>query len=88
MAHGLACVVSDASPGLRALVRDGCEGLVVPPDNAAALADALDRLLRSPELRVRLGAAAHAKMGAQSAGSVIERWETILGLRAGRTGAI
>jgi len=42
-------------PGCRELVRDGVNGLVVPPENPAALADALARLAADPELRRRLG---------------------------------
>jgi len=40
------------------LVDDGRTGLLVPAGDAAALADALGRLVRSPELRGRLGDAA------------------------------
>lgn len=47
-------------PGCRDLVRDGENGLLVPPKDPAALADAIERLLASPELRQRLGRAARA----------------------------
>ncbi|MGE0697755.1 MAG: glycosyltransferase family 4 protein [Hyphomicrobiaceae bacterium] len=56
-----AVVVSDV-PGCRHFVRDGVEGLVVPPGDPAALADALARLAVDPGLRERLGAAARAKV--------------------------
>jgi glycosyltransferase involved in cell wall biosynthesis len=42
------------------LVRDGETGLVVAPGDPIALADAINRLLRDPLLRERLGAAARA----------------------------
>ena len=58
MAAGLAVVVTDASPGPLEVVVDGVSGLVVPSDEPAALADALDRLAAQPQLRERLGAAA------------------------------
>jgi glycosyltransferase involved in cell wall biosynthesis len=60
MAHGRP-VVASAVGGLRDLVVDGETGLLVPPGDAAALHDALVRLLGDAELRSRLGAAARAR---------------------------
>jgi len=56
-----AVVVTDV-PGCRHLVRDGVEGLIVPPGDAAALAAALEKLARDPELRARLGVAARQRV--------------------------
>ena len=56
-----AAIVTDV-PGCRHFVRDGVEGLVVPPGDAIALADALERLARDAGLRERLGAAARGKI--------------------------
>lgn len=39
------------------LIEDGVTGTLVPPDDAAALAAALERLIGDPALRARLGAA-------------------------------
>ncbi len=50
-------VVASGLSGIPELVRDGETGLLVPPGDVAALADALERLLRDPELRRRLGEA-------------------------------
>ena len=50
-------VVASAVGGLGDAVVDERTGLHVPPDNAPALAAALERLLRDPGLRARLGAA-------------------------------
>ena len=57
MAHGLACIVG-AEGGPAELVRDGVTGLVVDGRSTEAVAGALDRLLRDPELRTRMGAQA------------------------------
>jgi glycosyltransferase involved in cell wall biosynthesis len=57
LAAGRACVATDI-PGSRDLVTDGHDGLLVPPEDPAALADALERLAADPALRNRLGAAA------------------------------
>jgi glycosyltransferase involved in cell wall biosynthesis len=51
-------VVSCAVSGIPELVRDGETGLIVAPDEPAALADALARLAGDPALRARLGASA------------------------------
>jgi glycosyltransferase involved in cell wall biosynthesis len=56
MASGLPVVASRLS-GIPELVTDGVSGLLVPPGDAAALADALAALAGDPDLRTRLGAA-------------------------------
>jgi glycosyltransferase involved in cell wall biosynthesis len=63
--EGAACgraVLTTDVPGCRALVRDGVEGLVAPPNDAGALADALVRLAADPALVARLGAAARERV--------------------------
>jgi glycosyltransferase involved in cell wall biosynthesis len=59
-AMGLPCVATDVR-GCRQTVDDGVTGLLVPVRDPAALAAALERLLRSPEDRRRMGAAGRAK---------------------------
>lgn len=54
---GLPAVVSDI-PGNRSVVTDGVNGLVVPVGDVPALAEAMLKLRRAPELRARLGQAA------------------------------
>jgi glycosyltransferase involved in cell wall biosynthesis len=54
MSLGIPVVASDAG-GIPSLVGD--TGLLVPPADVDRLADALDRLVRSPRLRERLGRA-------------------------------
>ncbi|WP_153133167.1 glycosyltransferase family 4 protein [Dechloromonas hortensis] len=54
MAAGLPCVTTDV-PGCREAVRDGENGLLVPAKNVPALADALECLLRNPELARKMG---------------------------------
>jgi len=62
-ACGRALVTTDV-PGCRSLVRDGIEGLLVPPGDAPALADALVRLSGDPALVASLGAAARTRIEA------------------------
>jgi glycosyltransferase involved in cell wall biosynthesis len=59
MRAGLAIVASDL-PGLREMIEPGEHGLLVPND-PAALASAVCRLIDSPELRGRLGQAARRR---------------------------
>ncbi|MES2243996.1 MAG: glycosyltransferase family 4 protein [Pseudomonadota bacterium] len=49
-----ALVATDA-PGCREIVRHGENGLLVPLRDAASLADAIERLLGDPALRLRMG---------------------------------
>jgi glycosyltransferase involved in cell wall biosynthesis len=60
-ACGRALVTTDV-PGCREFVRDGVEGLVVRPGDASALAEAFCALAADPDLTVRLGAAARARV--------------------------
>jgi glycosyltransferase involved in cell wall biosynthesis len=60
-ACGRAIVTSDV-PGCRALVRDGIEGALVPPDDAEALATALVALAGNPSRVARMGEAARARV--------------------------
>jgi glycosyltransferase involved in cell wall biosynthesis len=53
-------VIASAVGGLPDVVTDGCNGLLVPPGDAPALADAMERVIRSPELLERLTAGARA----------------------------
>jgi glycosyltransferase involved in cell wall biosynthesis len=57
MACGVPVVAVDAW-GPRELVADGRTGCLVPPGDAAALADRIAALVRDAALRARLGAAA------------------------------
>ncbi len=54
--QGLACLSTRAG-AIDELIRDGETGCLVPPGDPAALGAALERLIRAPELRLRLGAA-------------------------------
>ncbi len=61
MAVGTPCVSTDVT-GIPELLRDGETGLLVPQNDAAALATALERLLEDPALRVALAARARRRI--------------------------
>ncbi|MCK4681389.1 glycosyltransferase, partial [bacterium] len=60
MSVGAPIVATDVS-GSREAVRDGVDGLVVPPSDPTALADGILTLLRDRELSARLGASARQR---------------------------
>jgi glycosyltransferase involved in cell wall biosynthesis len=60
MAAGLPVVATDV-PGTREVVVPGSTGILVPPEDPAALADALERLHGDPALRAGMGDAARAR---------------------------
>lgn len=60
-ACGRAILTTDV-PGCRSFVRDGQDGMVVPSDDAAALARALVALAKTPRLAERMGENARARL--------------------------
>lgn len=50
-------IVATDVPGCREIVRQGVNGLLVPPRDSVALAEAIQTLLRSPKLREEFGQA-------------------------------
>jgi colanic acid/amylovoran biosynthesis glycosyltransferase len=58
-------VVASAVSGIPELVVDGVTGVLVQPGDAAALAQAIERLLDDPALRARLGQAGRRKVLAE-----------------------
>lgn len=61
MSRGICPVVSDAG-GMKEAVRHGVDGLVVPRENPAALAQALHDLATSPDVAARYGASAQERV--------------------------
>jgi glycosyltransferase involved in cell wall biosynthesis len=61
MALGQAIIAPDLPP-IRDVVADGETGVLIRPGNAADLSAALERLLRDPALRARLGASARKQV--------------------------
>jgi rhamnosyl/mannosyltransferase len=61
MASGLPCVCTALGTGTTFVNLDGETGLVVPPGDAHALAQAIQRVLADPERRQRYGAAARQR---------------------------
>jgi GalNAc-alpha-(1->4)-GalNAc-alpha-(1->3)-diNAcBac-PP-undecaprenol alpha-1,4-N-acetyl-D-galactosaminyltransferase len=64
--------------GIRELIRDGIDGLLVPRENPVALADAILRLIEDPQERTRLAQQATAGMTRFSREEVVEGWEQLM----------
>ncbi len=81
MAAGRPLVASDI-PGYRGVLTDGREGLLVAPGDSQALAAALIRLLRDPDMRARMGAqgreTARAFAWDKVAGRVLDLYRALL----------
>jgi glycosyltransferase involved in cell wall biosynthesis len=78
MAAGCACVAS-LVPGVEGLLEPDRTGLLVPEGDAAALADALERLLLNPGEAARLGAAARERALAEHGLALMNsRYESLL----------
>ncbi|MFZ3004758.1 MAG: glycosyltransferase [Phenylobacterium sp.] len=76
-AHGLP-VVAAASQGPAALIEDGEDGLLVPVDEAQALAAAITRLLADPMLRIRLVQNGSDRVEAEfSEAAVVAQWRAL-----------
>lgn len=77
MAHGLPVVASRVG-GLPDLIADGRTGLLVPPGDAAALAEALGSLLRNPVRAAELGSAGRvAIQAAMTPGAVFAKLDAL-----------
>ena len=77
--QGLPCLSTRLS-GIPELIENGDTGLLVEPEDRDALAQALTRLIRDPDLRARLGAAGSERVRARF--SMAEGIETLAALLA------
>jgi glycosyltransferase involved in cell wall biosynthesis len=79
--EAMACgvpVITTPVGGIPELVRDGVDGLLVPPGDPRALAEAIDRLLSDEKLRERLAASAWDRVASRySVPSVVDRIEDV-----------
>lgn len=83
MAAGVPVVATDI-PGYQEVVRNGMEGLLVRPNDPAALSDAIRRVLFEPDLATSLAEAGRIRARAFSWDAVVPRLEAVYdGARTG-----
>jgi glycosyltransferase involved in cell wall biosynthesis len=80
MAYGLPIVAFDCAPGVRELVDDEVNGLLVNRGNVPGFAAALERLIKDRDLRERLGQAGSSSVERFRPDPVIDRWEALFEL--------
>lgn len=79
LAYGLPVVGFADCAGTNELIENGVNGLLVSGvDRAAALAEGLTRLMRSPELRIRLGETAPESVSSYRLDKIVDAWESLL----------
>lgn len=87
MAAGLPVVAADCPTGPREIIRNGIDGILVPPENSALLAEAMERLMADEAERRRLGACASDIVNRFSRARIMGQWEELLkAARAEREG--
>ncbi|GAA2903701.1 hypothetical protein GCM10010517_69700 [Streptosporangium fragile] len=84
MTQALPVVAFDCPTGPRDVITPEVDGLLVPPQNVAALAAAMVRLVEDRELRDRMGAAAAVTARDYSPSVVMPRWERLFAELLGR----
>lgn len=87
MACGLPAVAFDCDTGPRDIVRDGVDGILVPPDDVAGLAAALDRLMDDADLRTAFAARARDARERFAPTRIRASWEQLFDELAGTAGA-
>ncbi|MEV4506844.1 glycosyltransferase family 4 protein [Streptomyces klenkii] len=80
MASGMPCVAFDVAPGVREIIQDGEDGLLVPPGNVTAFAEQLKKLMRDQRLRNTMGERGRINIQRYSADKITCRWEELFEL--------
>jgi glycosyltransferase involved in cell wall biosynthesis len=79
MVAGLPVVAFECPWGPGDIIRDGEDGLLVPPEDVGALAAAMRRLIVDPELRRRLGEAGARNVRRFQKEMIVAQWDALIG---------
>ena len=78
MAVGVPVVSTDCKSGPREMIKNGVSGILVPPANAAALADATKKILLEEEYAKRLGSRARKEVDRYNIQTCADRYIALL----------
>jgi glycosyltransferase involved in cell wall biosynthesis len=84
MQAGAAVISTDCPNGPAEIITPGEDGLQVPPGDAHALAEALEKLIHNEAERCRLAANARKSVSRFYMGNIMAQWETLLADQIGR----
>lgn len=79
--EAMACalpVISTASVGSMELISDGVNGLLVPPNDRAALVQAMRRVMADEQLRAELAKNAFSTARRYALDSIMEKWDALI----------
>lgn len=79
MASGVASVSFNCESGPADLITNEVNGLLVPAEDVAALAEALDRVMRDADLRAKLGRNATSIVETFGVPAVLQKWNKLFG---------
>lgn len=77
MSYGLAVISTDCASGPGAIIRDGVDGILVPPNDVEAMATGMDRLMADRTERQRLGASAISVIERFGVDKVMSMWDDV-----------
>lgn len=83
MACGVPVIATDCPTGPREILENGAAGVLVPPDDPAALADAISQLIENPAQRALLAIEGRRVAARYPISMVASRWELLLGVTTG-----
>jgi len=78
MACKLAVISTDCDSGPREIIRDGVDGVLVPPHDLDALASTMDRLMADPAERQRIASRAIEVLDRFSIHKIMNMWDDLL----------